>query len=165
MKVLPLLKNEFEEEAALTRRFIQLIPSEKFEWQPHEKSMTLLALSVHLAEIPGWTDMMLNTTELDFQAGDYKPTTIGSLKELLALFEASFNKGKSALEKAREEDLSERWVMRNGEMILLDLNRYQAIRHSLNQTTHHRAQLGVYLRLLNISIPGSYGPSADDQSF
>lgn len=165
MKVIPLLQNEFEQEANTTRKFLKLIPDDQLEWRPHEKSMSLSALSIHLAEIPGWVAMMLGSSELDFQAGDFKPTKIEYAADLLPIFEKSFQKGKAALENAREEDLEDRWVMRSGDHIMLDLTKYEAIRHSLNQITHHRAQLGVYLRLLNIPIPGNYGPSADDMNF
>lgn len=165
MNTLPLLQNEFENEAVLTRQFLKLVPEDKLGWKPHERSMALGALAVHLAEISGWEDMMINSEELDFQAGDFQPTTIDNSAELLSLFDSSYHTGKTALENASEEVLDERWVMRNGDQVLLDLSKYEAIRHALNQTTHHRAQLGVYLRLLDIPIPGSYGPSADNQNF
>ena len=165
MKIIPLLQNEFEQEAETTRKFLKLIPDDKLEWQPHKKSMTLSALSIHLAEIPGWAAMMLGSSELDFQAGDFKPTKIEHAGDLLTIFEKSYQKGKTALESAVESDLEDRWVMRSGDHIMLYLTKYEAIRHALNQITHHRAQLGVYLRLLDIPIPGSYGPSADNSEF
>lgn len=165
MNVLPLLKQEFEQESTITRKFLKRVPDDKLDWQPHEKSMMLSALAIHLAEIAGWVDMMLRTDKLDFQAGEYKPTTIDKAEDLMTIFDSSFEKGKAALDTANEQDLDTRWVMRSGEQVLMDLSKYEAIRHALNQTTHHRAQLGVYLRLLDIPIPGSYGPSADDKSF
>ncbi|MBY5958849.1 DinB family protein [Membranicola marinus] len=165
MNTLTVLQNEFEEETNKVRKFLEIVPDDKLDWKPHDRSMTMEALAVHLAEIPGWPDMMIHTEELDFQTSDYKPTTVKNTTELLELFETSYKKGKSALKKANESALDDRWTMRSGEQVLLDLNKYEAIRHALNQITHHRAQLGVYLRLLDIPIPGSYGPSADDSNF
>ena len=94
-----------------------------------------------------------------------KPTSVNNTAEILAILEKSVAAGKAALENAKEEDLNGRWVLKNGDQVLADYSKYETIRHSLSQTSHHRAQLGVYLRLLNIPIPGSYGPSADSQSF
>ena len=97
---------------------------------------------------------------------DYTPAPLISNEELLALLEKSYATGKGMLEKTNDDVvLNQHWKMCMGETVLADLTKYEAIRHSFAQTTHHRAQLGVYLRLNNIPIPGSYGPSADDQSF
>ena len=85
--------------------------------------------------------------------------------DLVKILEKNYALGKAELEKATEQDLNGRWVLSMGKQILADYSKYETIRHSLSQTTHHRAQLGVYLRLLDIPIPGSYGPSADDQNF
>ena len=164
MDIIPLLKKEFEQEAQTTRKFLSLVAKDKFDWKPHEKNMTLKQLAVHIAEIAAWPEMALRTEELDFADG-YEPTPVSSTDELLTLFEASVRKGKEALNEAKEEDLLPDWTMRNGEQVLMVMTKYEVIRHSLNQTTHHRAQLGMYLRLLDIAIPGSYGPSADEQDF
>jgi uncharacterized damage-inducible protein DinB len=165
MEIIPLLLKEMEQEAATTRKMLQRVPIDNLTWKPHEKSMDMKTLSVHIAELPSWVSMALNTTELDFAAMPYEPTQISSTEELLSLFEKSYESGKSALSAAKEDDLLPSWTLRNGEEIYSVMTKYEVIRHSLQQTTHHRAQLGVYLRLLNIPIPGSYGPSADDMSF
>lgn len=164
MKIIPLLQQEFEHEAQTTHKFLKLVPADKFNWKPHEKSMSLKDLAVHIAEITAWPDMALNTDVFDFADG-YEPTPVSSTQELLEVFEESVKKGKNALNEAEEKDLEPDWTMRNGDQVLMAMNKYQVIRHSLNQTTHHRAQLGVYLRLMDIAIPGSYGPSADDTDF
>lgn len=127
--------------------------------------MKMKGLATHIAELPSWVSMALTTNELDFAKEAYNPTEVNDNKDLLALFEKSYASGKSELEKASEKDLEGKWLLRNGEQILADYTKYETIRHSLSQTAHHRAQLGVYLRLLNFPIPGSYGPSADDQNF
>jgi uncharacterized damage-inducible protein DinB len=165
MKILALLLAEFEQEAKVTRKMLALVPMDKLDWAPHEKSMKLGALSTHIAELPSWVTLGFDTEELDFATAPYEPANIESNADLLALFEKSYQSGKESLIKAKEEDLTGRWILRTGETIHADMSKYEIVRHSFSQTSHHRAQLGVYLRLLNIPIPGSYGPSADDVTF
>lgn len=165
MDVIPLLLKEMEQEAQITRKMLMLVKPENFEYKPHEKNMSMQQLSIHLAELPSWVAMGLGTSELDFEASPYEPAKVEDAEALMGLFEKSLREGKEALEAAKEEDLLPTWTMRMGEKVLNVLTKYEVIRHSFSQTTHHRAQLGVYLRLLNIPIPGSYGPSADDMNF
>lgn len=165
MQIIPLLLKEMEQEAAITRKMLERVPDDKFDWKPHEKSMAMKQLTVHIAELPAWVKMGLTTSELDFAKMDYTPTPVSSTQELLSIFEKSLTEGKSALSDAKEEDLLPDWTMRNGDQIYAVYTKYEVIRHSFAQTIHHRAQLGVYLRLLNIPIPGSYGPSADEMNF
>lgn len=162
MKILPLLLKEFELEAQTTRKFLERVPIDKFGWKPHEKSMTMQNLVVHIAELPGWVDMAFKTDELDFATSPYQPTPVSNSKELLDLHQKSVELGKMAMEQADESDLLPIWTLRNGDQVLGVMTKYEVVRHSFSQTIHHRAQLGVYLRLLNIPIPGSYGPSADE---
>ena len=165
MQIIPLLLKELDFEVQVARKMLALVPEDKFDWKPHPKSTAMQQLAVHIAELPSWISMGLSTTELDFESGPYTPTPVSSTADLLQILEKSFESGKGALQKAREEDLLPTWTLRSGEKIHSVMTKYELIRHSLNQITHHRAQLGVYLRLLNIPIPGSYGPSADDMNF
>lgn len=165
MQIIPLLQKEFEHEAATTRKFLQLVPAEKFDWKPHEKSMSMRQLTTHIAELPGWISMAFTTSEMDFEKTPYTPTQVNSTEELLEVFEKAYQNGKAKLGSANEDDLLPEWTLRSGDTVFMVMNKYELIRHALNQTTHHRAQLGVYLRLLNIPIPGSYGPSADEPTF
>jgi len=165
LSIIPLLLKEMDQEAATTRKMLQRVPADKWDWKPHEKSMALRNLTVHIAELPSWVSMTLNTSELNFEGMDYTPTPVSSTEELLAIFEKSFTEGKAALEKATEADLLPNWTLRTGDKIHSVSTKYEVIRMSFCQIVHHRAQLGVYLRLLNISIPGSYGPSADEMNF
>ncbi|MGD8427627.1 MAG: DinB family protein [Balneolaceae bacterium] len=165
MEIIPLLLKEFDQEADTTRKFLKLVPEDKYDWKPHEKSMSMKRLAVHIAELPSWPAMALNTDGLDFAESDYEPTPVKNSEELLSLFEESYKKGKNSLENADEEDLLPIWTMKNGDQVLAEWTKYEVIRHALSQIKHHRAQLGVYLRLLDIPIPGTYGPSADEQSF
>jgi uncharacterized damage-inducible protein DinB len=160
-----LLLTEMEQEAQTTRKMLALVPTDKLDWQPHKKSMTMRNLAAHIAELPGWVSMGLNTTVLDFAANPYEPTKIENTSELLDIFETSLKEGTDALRNASEEDLEPKWTLRNGDDIYAVMTKAELIRHSISQTIHHRAQLGVYLRLLDIPIPGSYGPSADEVSF
>jgi uncharacterized damage-inducible protein DinB len=165
MSIIELLLKEMNQEAETTRKMLSRIPSDKFDWKPHQKNMSLKQLAVHLAELPSWVSMGLHTSELDFAAAGYTPNQVEDTAALLALFEKSLATGKAALEKATEADLEPSWTMRSGDHIHMVMTKYEVIRHAFSQTIHHRAQLGMYLRLLNIPIPGSYGPSADETNF
>jgi uncharacterized damage-inducible protein DinB len=165
MEIIPLLLKEMQSEATTTRKMLERVPADRFDWKPHPKSMSVIQLSTHVAELPSWVAMALTTKELDFAASAYVPTPIKDTTELVQLFERSLVKGIAELSKAKEDDLLPEWTLRNGEQIYSVMTKYEVIRHSFAQTTHHRAQLGVYLRLLDIPIPGSYGPSADEQNF
>ena len=158
-------QRELEKEAVTTRKMLSIVPNDKFDWQPHPKSMTIRQLSTHIAELPSWIPLVLDTTELDFAANPYNPTPINDTKTLVAYFEDQLKAARAALQNAKEETLSENWTLRNGEDVYSKDPKNDVIRMTFNQVTHHRAQLGVFLRLLNVPIPGSYGPSADDMSF
>lgn len=162
MKIIPMLLKEMEQEAQTTRKMLERIPTDKFDWAPHVKSMDIRRLANHIAEIPGWVAMAITTDELDFAANPYEPTYYDTPAELLDLLEQTLAQAKAELENTTEEILLKRWVLRNGDVILSEGNKLDMIRVAFSQTVHHRAQLGVYLRLLNVPIPGSYGPSADD---
>jgi uncharacterized damage-inducible protein DinB len=165
MSLIQMLLKEMDREAATTRKMLALVPADKLDWKPHEKSMTMRQLATHIAELPSWVNMALTTSELDFAKMDYKPTEVSSAEDLLAIHEKSLASGREALEKATDADLEPDWTLRNGDQIYSTTPKGEVIRMSYNQTVHHRAQLGVYLRLLDIAIPGTYGPSADNPSF
>lgn len=165
MSIIPSLVKEMEQEAQTTRKMLDRIPDDKYLWKPHEKSMTIQQLATHIAELPTWVSLVLNTTELDFAKTPYQPAIITNTADLNHLLEKSLADGKSRLEKATESDLQPNWILRNGDQIFSVSTKGEMIRVTFSQIVHHRAQLGVYLRLLNIPIPGSYGPSADEQSF
>jgi uncharacterized damage-inducible protein DinB len=156
---------ELDAEAKTTRKMLSIVPDDKFNWQPHPKSMTIRQLATHIAELPSWIAMVLTTSEQDFAKNPYQPIMLNTTKELLAHFEKNLIIGRAQLEAGKEEQLSENWTLRNGEEIYDTSPKSKVIRMVFNQIVHHRAQLGVFLRLLEISIPGSYGPSADDKSF
>ena len=165
MDIIPMLLKEMEQEAETTRKMLSRVPNDQSDWQPHKKSMTIRQLATHIAEIPGWVTTGLTTDELDFAANAYEPTPVNNTEELLRLFEKSYGDGYAELSKATEADLLPTWTMRNGEQIYMKVTKAELIRTAFCQTVHHRAQLGVFLRLLDVPIPGSYGPSADELGF
>ncbi len=155
-------EKQLKDEAEITRKMLKIIPEDKYDWKPHPKSMTVRRLAAHLAELPGWVPMAIDTDVLDFSANDYKPTPIKDNYELLSLFEENQKKAEESLTKTTDEFLQNTWTMKDGDQVFMTATKEYVIRMALSQTIHHRAQMGVFLRLLNIPIPGSYGPSADE---
>lgn len=162
MELIPLFLHELEQEAQTTRKMLQRIPDDKYDWQPHEKSMTVRQLSAHIANLPTWVTMALTTDELDFAKNPYKEEDVNNTAELMDYLETCLVDGKSQLVPENEAILNQLWTLRNGDEVYDVSPKHEVIRMTLCQIVHHRAQLGVYLRLLNIPIPGSYGPSADE---
>lgn len=155
---------ELEQESIGTKKLLALVPADKADWKPHEKSMALKTLATHIAEIPGWIAMGLKTDELDFATTPYNPKDCNTAAELVSYFEENVTKAKETLAEYDDSVLNDSWTMRNGEAVYFTMSKHEVIRHSFGQLIHHRAQLGIYLRLLNIPIPGVYGPSADETS-
>jgi uncharacterized damage-inducible protein DinB len=160
--IIPFFKKQAAEEADNTRKMLKIVPEDKYDWKPHPKSMSVRQLATHIAELPGWIPMAINTDTLDFSVGDYKPTPIANNNDLLSVFEENHSKALEALSQTKDEFLQNMWTMKNGDRIYLSITKEDVIRMAISQTIHHRAQMGVFLRLLNIPIPGSYGPSADE---
>ncbi len=165
MSTIQTLLKEMDNEAVTTRKMLERVPDDKFNWKPHEKSMTIEHLTTHIAELPTWISMVLTSSELDFAANPYEQKSIAKTKDLMKLFEESLADGKTHLSKASVKDLEPSWTLRNGDQIYSVNTKAEVIRMTYCQIVHHRAQLGVYLRLLNVPIPGSYGPSADEMNF
>lgn len=164
MTQLEALRLELENEAVTTRKMLAMVPGDKFDWQPHPKSMTVRALATHIAELPTWIGMTLTTDELDFENNPYQPKQINSTEQLMEYFETCLQDGRNHILSAQENILDKPWTLRSGKTVFLTDPKREVLRMAYSQIIHHRAQLGVFLRLLNIPIPGSYGPSADEQS-
>jgi len=145
MTQIALIEKELENEAITTRKMLALVPAAKFDWKPHPKSMVMMNLATHIAELPTWISMVLTTDELDFAANEYKPTIVKDNAELMELFEKSLNEARAQLAVGIEDSLGNEWILRMGEQILSKGSKYDMIRHALSQVIHHRAQLGVYL--------------------
>jgi uncharacterized damage-inducible protein DinB len=157
------LLSEIDQEAKTTRSLLHVVPHDKWDWKPHEKSMTLGRLAQHVAELPAWGGQTLGPGETDFATRQRapKPTTSA---ELLTLFEDGISSLKAALSALGPEDLAQKsYTMRHGEKVFIKVPRGVFVRSILlNHVVHHRGQLSVYLRLLDVPVPAIYGPSADE---
>ncbi|MDB5030513.1 DinB family protein [Mucilaginibacter sp.] len=162
MSIIQLLLKEIEQEAQITRKMLSIVPNDKYNWKPHPKSMSIMQLTTHIAELPAWISMAITTDGLDFAANPYEATVVNNTADVLEIFENSYTDGRAHLQATNEAELEKPWTLSNGKHIIANLTKYETVRISIAQTIHHRAQLGVFLRLLNIPIPGSYGPSADE---
>lgn len=164
MSLITALIAELQHELANTRKMLERLPQDQFNWQPHEKSMSLVGLAGHIAEIPGmFIAQAIQNEELDFATSAYKPPVIDSPAALLAFFEQNREQALAALQATSEETLNQIWTLRQGQHVIVALPRKIIIRNlGLNHLIHHRGQLSVYLRLAGITVPGMYGPSADE---
>lgn len=165
MTFLEFFLEQLESEALTTRKMLSRVPTDKFDWKPHQKSMSIRQLAVHVAELPTWIPMTLDTDELDFAKTSYQQAPISNTDQLVSYFEECLIKGRQALQNGREEELEKPWTLRDGQQVYSTSPKRDVLRMCLSQIIHHRAQLGVFLRLLDIPIPGSYGPSADEMNF
>jgi uncharacterized damage-inducible protein DinB len=157
------LLGEFKHEAANTRKVLERVPDGNNEWAPHEKSMKIAALANHVAELSGWVGVVLLRDALDFAKGEYVANTSANSEERLRFFDEQVAKSIAVLENGKEEDLEGMWSLRNGDVVYFQAPKKVALRGLVfSHIVHHRAQLGVYLRLLGIPVPGIYGPSADE---
>ncbi len=157
---------DLDHELASARRMLAAVPDGQDDWAPHAKSMSLGRLASHLVEVPGLVTLALTTPEFDVvAAGGFRSATHGSTAERLAAFDAAAAEMRAALAAATPESLAEVWTFRGGETVFLRQPRHALVRGlGISHLVHHRAQLGVYLRLLDVPVPGMYGPSADDAS-
>lgn len=157
---------EFDEEMKNTRKILERVPEDKLDYTPHEKSMSLGRLASHVAELPGWTVNVIDKEVLDMRSGEFKPFAAKSRKELLDTFDKSVAEARSRIENVSEADLQKTWTFKFDGNPVFSMPRVTVLRTTmLNHLIHHRAQLGVYLRLNNVEIPGMYGPSADEMKF
>ena len=154
---------EFQHEAANTRKMLERVPEDKFDWQPHEKSMTLGRLATHLAENPEWCSTLLDQDELDMADSDYQPMTAESVTALLELFDSNVKAFIESVGDRSDEEMLAEWTLRVGDNVVTALPKVAALRgFILSHSVHHRGQLSVYLRLLDVPLPSIYGPTADD---
>lgn len=159
------LLQELEFEIPATRKTLERVPA-KFDWAPHSKSMKLGRLAQHLAEIPDWAVKAITLDELDLAppgAAPYKPPVLTSAAEVLAEYDKNIAAAKTALAGTTDEHLMKPWSLKMGGKTILTLPRVAVVRNFvLNHNVHHRAQMGVYLRLNDVPVPSVYGPSADE---
>jgi uncharacterized damage-inducible protein DinB len=158
------MMGELDHEMANTRKVLERVPMEKADWKPHTKSGTLAWLAGHCAIMPGWGYNVLSREELDIAGVDSAVPTFSTREQLLEHFDTELAKYRPLLEKATDEDLTKRWTLRSGDTVLMTMSRVAMLRGLvMNHMIHHRAELIVYLRLLDVPVPGLYGPSADEK--
>lgn len=156
--------NELRYEASNTRKMLETIPDDQWNWKPHEKSSALGNLACHIVELPQWAEHIVTKSGFDFMSDHFDRLSVGSKKELIAAHDEIINKTIVVLEKISDDDFNQNWTFAKGGTTVFELPRKAALRNMvLNHIVHHRGQLSVYLRLLNVPIPGMYGPSADER--
>ncbi len=155
---------ELKYESALTRKMLERVPLDKGDWKPHEKSMSLGRLATHIAEITHWITDIIHIDDFDFMTRPFKSNIASSQDELLQIFQNKLDAAITDLSAVNDEDLNKKWIVRAGDRVMYDTPKKVAIRGwAFSHMIHHRGQLSVYLRLLDIRVPGMYGPTADEQ--
>lgn len=152
---------EFDQEMATTRRLLERVPTDKGTWKPHEKSFPLGHLAQLIAGMPGWITMTIQQPVLELKGRpgySFEPT-----ETLLAQFDRNVAEARAELEAMPDAALSESWSLRSGDRVLMTMPRRVVLRQHINHLVHHRGQLSVYLRLLDVPLPSIYGPTADER--
>ena len=166
MSIAQSLLPELDQEMAGTRKTLERIPEDKFAWSPHPKSFTMITLATHIANMVGWGAVVIKQDSFDFAPPDgepYKDEPVESVAGLLATFDKNYAEFRESLSGASDETLMKEWSLLGGGKVFFTKPRIACLRGDvLNHLIHHRAQLGVYLRLNEAPVPALYGPSADE---
>jgi uncharacterized damage-inducible protein DinB len=152
---------EFDQEMVITRRLLERVPGDKGAWKPHEKSFSLGHLAQLVSWMPGWITQIARETRLDLSAAP--PYSQETTPALLALFDRNVSEARAAMAAASDADLQVPWSLTTGDRVLMTLPRATVVRQTLNHLIHHRGQLTVYLRLVDVPLPSIYGPTADEK--
>ena len=165
MAIVDSLIPEFDHEMATTRKVLERVPEERFDWKPHEKSFSLGVLAKHVATLPTWGTETLTRSEIDL-VGNNPPASAASKSELLDAFDKNVADARAALAGKTDAELTAMWSLKRNGKTVFSMPKTTVLRSFvLNHLIHHRAQLTVYLRLLDIPVPSIYGPSADEPAF
>jgi uncharacterized damage-inducible protein DinB len=160
MSITETLLPEFDQEMASTRRVIERVPNENPDWKPHPKSFSIAHLAQLLAWMPGWIGQTLSSTELDLASG------VGYSNEstdtLLKMFDENVREAREAIAAAKDSDYDIPWSLKMNEDVLFTLPRGVVVRQHISHLSHHRGQMTVYLRMLEVPVPSIYGPTADE---
>jgi uncharacterized damage-inducible protein DinB len=158
--------NEFQQEVATTRRVLERVPEQKLGWKPHAKSMTLGQLAFHIASVPGNIARMAQQDSFDVNQGQFAPPQPGSMQEVLTAFEQSARDAEQCLQTMTDDYARSNWRLLRGDRELMNMPRIGFVRSiMMNHWYHHRGQLSVYMRLLDVPLPSIYGPTADENPF
>ncbi len=154
---------EFDEEMRTTRRVLERVPGDNPDWKPHPKSFSIAHLAQLVAGMPGWLTNVVRNTELDLAGGPgYSNQTTSALLEV---FDRNVREARAAIEQAKDSDYEVIWSLKMGDRSLASMPRRVVVRQTVNHLVHHRGQLTVYLRLLDVPVPSIYGPTADERTF
>lgn len=161
MSISETLLPEFDQEMATTRRLLERVPSDKGAWKPHQKSFSLGHLAQLLSWMPGWITQTVRDKEINLMG--VAGYSIEKTESLLAVFDKNVRQAHDAISSASDKDLAVSWSLKRGEQVLMTLPRSTAVRQHINHLVHHRGQLSVYLRLVEVPLPSIYGPTADER--
>lgn len=154
---------ELKHEAIATRSILERLPADKFDWKPHEKSMPLGRLAGHIIEMVGWTGPTIKQDGIDFATMNFEPKVYATTAEMLEDFDKNLAESLSILSNVEDSEMFKTWFMRNGETLYFEMPKAAVMRSFvLSHIIHHRGQLSVFIRLLDIPVPSIYGPSADE---
>ena len=152
---------EFDSEMASTRKLLERVPGDKGAWKPHQKSFSLGHLAQLVAWIPGWIATTLREPHIDLAKG--AGYSLESTDKLLTMFDANVRDARATLESVTGPALDESWSLKHGDRVLMTMPRGEVVRQHLSHLAHHRGQLTVYLRLVDVPLPSVYGPTADER--
>jgi uncharacterized damage-inducible protein DinB len=156
---------ELMHESAMTQKILERVPMEKKEWKPHEKSMSLGRLATHVADTVQWVSRVTTADEFDFATGHLKSGVAADREELMTLYQSGLDNAIKDLSTIADEEFSKHWKVKWGNTVVFDAPKSVALRGwAYSHLIHHRGQLSVYLRLLDVPVPGMYGPSADEKA-
>ena len=165
MAIAELLVPEFDMEMPVTRRVLERVPDARGKWKPHDKSFPMAHLAQLVARMPAWFTMVANEDEIDFapKDGSRMPGySIETTATLLAEFDRNVAAAREAIAAVSDARFEEPWTIKRAEQVLQRMSRYQMMRSTINHLVHHRAQLGLYLRMSDVKVPSMYGPTADE---
>jgi uncharacterized damage-inducible protein DinB len=169
MTISEALLPEFDHEMANTRKTLERVPDDKLGWRPHQKSMTMGGLATHIANLLTWTGRSINESSFDMNPAGGPPPRMeeaGSREEILAMFDQNVANARAAIVGATDDHLLSPWSLLSSGNVILTMPRVAVLRSFImNHSIHHRAQLGVYLRMNDVPVPSIYGPSADENPF
>ncbi len=154
---------ELNQQAANTKKVLERIPENKLTWKPHEKSTAIGRLGMHIAELPNTIVRAVETESFDFAATPFKPVFPNTTAEIMETFEKALQNATDILEKAPDDQLAIMWKASRAGQLIWEMPRSAVIRNTLNHIIHHRGQLTVFLRLLDVPIPKTFGPTADER--
>jgi uncharacterized damage-inducible protein DinB len=161
MSISETLLPEFDQEMATTRRLLERVPTDKGSWKPHPKSFSLGHLAQLVSWMPGWITRTVRETEINLAGGT--GYSLEKTDTLLAGFDKNVREAREAIAKSKDADYAVNWSLKMGEQVLMTMPRATAVRQHINHLVHHRGQLSVYLRLVDVPLPSIYGPTADER--